>query len=206
MKRKTTKMKLERSFYVRDGLVVAKDLLGKVLVHKKEEEITKGRIVEVEAYMGPDDKAAHSSRKKSVRTQIQYGLGGYCYVYLIYGMYYCMNIVTNICDIPQVVLIRALEPLEGIDSMKKRRKTENVKNLCSGPGKLCLAMDISKNQYGQDLCGDEMYVEKDDFILMPEDILATKRINIDYAGEAVDYEWRFLIEGNPYVSVKEKKV
>ncbi|MCM1399165.1 MAG: DNA-3-methyladenine glycosylase [Clostridium sp.] len=193
-------MKLKRSFYNRDTLVVSEELLGKTLVHVTEEGITKGKIVEVEAYIGPMDKAAHSyGNRNSARTKIQYGEGGYAYVYLIYGMYICMNIVTNKKDMPEVVLIRALEPLEGIDLMKKRRKTDKIKNLCNGPGKLCQAMGITKENYGDDLCENVLYLE--DEIPVPKDcILKTKRINIDYAEEAKDYLWRFSIQDNPYVS------
>ena len=201
-------MKVNRDFYQRSAIEVAKDLLGLILVHKTKEGITKGKIVEVEAYMGPIDPAAHSYKNiKSGRTEIQYGYGGYAYIYLIYGMYYCMNIVTNTENIPEVVLIRALEPIDGIDLMKQRRKTEKLKNLCSGPGKLCAAMGINKNNYGMDLCGNQLYLEYPDNMFHKEsiDIVASKRINIDYAGEAKDYLWRYTIKNNDYISVKDKK-
>lgn len=196
-------MKLQRSFYQKNAIEVAKELLGKVIVHETREGITKGKIVEVEAYMGPMDAAAHSYKVKSTRTNVQYGEGGYAYVYLIYGMYYCMNIVANTPDVPEVVLLRALEPVEGIDLMKQRRKTDKMNNLCSGPGKLCQALGIDKTNYGMDLCGDELYLE---YPKEQEDIEieASKRINIDYAGEAKDYLWRFTIKGNKFLSVKTK--
>ncbi|MDF2588758.1 MAG: 3-methyladenine glycosylase [Anaerocolumna sp.] len=198
-------MKLQRSFYQKNAIEVAKELLGKVIVHESSEGITKGKIVEVEAYMGPMDAAAHSYKVKSTRTNVQYGEGGYAYVYLIYGMYYCMNIVANTPDVPEVVLLRALEPVEGIDLMKQRRKTDKMSNLCSGPGKLCQALGIDKTNYGMDLCGDELYLEypkeKEDI-----EIEASKRINIDYAGEAKDYLWRFTIKGNKFLSVKTKQL
>lgn len=193
-------MKIKRSFYNRDTLVVSEELLGKTLVHVTEEGVTKGKIVEVEAYIGPNDKAAHSyGNRNSSRTKIQYGEGGYAYVYLIYGMYNCMNIVTNKEDMPEAVLIRAVEPLEGIELMKKRRKMDNIKKLCNGPGKLCQAMGITKENYGDDLCGELLYLE-DGIIVPKKQILKTKRINIDYAEEAKDYLWRFSIKGNSYVS------
>lgn len=142
-------MKIKRDFYNRDALTVAEEILGKTLVHITDEGVTKGRIVEVEAYMGAKDKAAHSyGNLCSERTRIQYGEGGYAYIYLIYGMYFCMNIVTNLPDTPEVLLIRALEPLEGIPLMKSRRGKENVRLLCNGPGKLTQAMGITK----QDFC------------------------------------------------------
>jgi DNA-3-methyladenine glycosylase len=197
-------MKLPRSFYQKNAIDLAKDLLGKVIVHETDEGITKGKIVEVEAYMGPIDAAAHSYKVKSTRTNVQYGEGGYAYIYLIYGMYYCMNIVANDINVPEVVLLRALEPMEGIDLMKERRKTDKISNLCSGPGKLCSALAIDKTNYGMDLCGDELYLE------YPKEqeeieIEASKRINIDYAGEAKDYLWRFTIKGSKFLSVKNKK-
>lgn len=193
-------MKLKRDFYNRDALTVSEELLGKTLVHITEEGITKGKIVEVEAYMGAQDKAAHSyGNLRSERTKIQYGEGGYAYVYLIYGMHICMNIVANREAIPEAILIRALEPLEGIELMKKRRKTDNIKLLCNGPGKLSQAMGITKENYGDDLCGETLYLE-DGIVIPKSKILKSKRINIDYAEEAKDYLWRFTIKDNPYVS------
>lgn len=197
-------MKINREFYQRTALEVGKDLLGLILVHETKEGITKGRIVETEAYMGVVDKASHSyGNRKSVRTQIQYKEGGFAYIYLIYGMYSCMNVVCNKEDIPEAVLIRGLEPIEGIELMKKRRNTERILNLCSGPGKLCEAMGITREQYGMDLCGSRLYIEKGDFIRDKDEetqIEQSKRINIDYAEEAKDYEWRFTIKNNKFIS------
>lgn len=193
-------MGLGRDFYNRDTLTVAEEVLGKTLVHVTEEGITKGKIVEVEAYIGPQDKAAHSyNNLYSERTKIQYGEGGYAYVYLIYGMYHCMNIVTNRANLPESLLIRALEPLEGIELMKQRRKTDRLKMLCNGPGKLCQAMGITKENYGDDLCGDVLYLEEGE-ALEKEQILRSRRINIDYAEEAKEFLWRFSIRDNPCVS------
>jgi DNA-3-methyladenine glycosylase len=112
-----------------------------------------------------------------------------------------MNIVANSTDQPEVVLLRALEPLEGIDLMKKRRKTEKLYNLCSGPGKLCTAMGINKTHYGMDLCGDQLYLEIPEHS-EPLEVIASKRINIDYAGEAKEYLWRYTIKDNKFLSVK----
>ncbi len=192
--------KLPREFYNRDVLTVAEEILGKTLVHITKEGVTKGKIVEVEAYNGLCDKAAHSYKNlRSKRTEIQYGEGGHAYVYLIYGMHHCMNIVVNRENLPEVLLLRALQPIEGLELMKKRRKTENVKMLCNGPGKLCQAMEITREHYGEDLCGENFYLENTPSV-KPEEIVRTKRINIDYAKEAVDFPWRFFIKGNPYVS------
>lgn len=194
--------KLDRSFYNRNVLTVAEEILGKILVHKTPEGMTKGRIVEVEAYDGTMDKAAHAyPNLLTDRTRIQFGEGGYTYVYLIYGMYHCMNIVTGNVDEPQVLLLRALEPVEGIELMEKRRKTTKHKNLCSGPGKLCQAMGITGEDYGKDLCGNEIYLE-DAPALLAENILRSKRINIDYAEEAKEFLWRYTIKDDPFVSCK----
>jgi DNA-3-methyladenine glycosylase len=192
--------KLKRSFYERSALEVAQDVLGKILIHHAEEGTTSGRIVEVEAYMGPDDAAAHSYKGlRSNRTEVMFGPAGHAYVYLIYGMYHCFNIVSNKVGIPQGVLVRALEPIEGIELMKKRRKTDKINNLCSGPGKLCAAMDIGREHNKMDLCGDELYIV-DGSLKDGEEIVSTPRINIDYAGEAANYPWRFVISGNKHLS------
>ena len=148
---------LEREFYQRDANETAQDLLGKLLVHKTAEGIPGGVIVEVESYIGPDDKGSHAYlNKRTERTEIQYGPGGFAYVYSIYGMHYCFNVVTNRTEKPEVVLVRAIEPIMGIELMQKRRKTDNIRNLCNGPGKLCQAMTITKEQYGYDLCSSEL--------------------------------------------------
>jgi len=193
-------MILPRSFYDADTLDVARALLGKVLVRETDEGTVKGIIVETEAYMGEIDAAAHSYKGKSDRVKIQYGPAGHAYVYMIYGMHYCMNITTGPFGKPEVVLIRALEPCYGVELMKKRRNTDKLKNLCSGPGKLCRALDITKLQYGADLCSRDsgIYVEEGDTAVEVE---MSKRINIDYAGEARDYLWRFTVKGNGFVSV-----
>ncbi len=191
--------KLPREFYLCDGIELSKKLLGKILVRDKGGVVTRARIVETEAYMGTVDKAAHSYKNNSGgRCNIQYGPGGFAYVYLIYGMYSCFNIVANAEGIPEVSLIRALEPLDGIKTMMERRKTDKIKNLCGGPGKLCMAMDIDRSLYGADLCGDELYLTDDGFCGF--EIASGPRINIDYAEEAADFPWRFTIKGNGFVS------
>lgn len=197
-------MRLKEDFFMDDAIMAAQKLLGKVLVHETEEGIAKCRIVETEAYMGILDKGSHAySGKITPRTSTLYEKGGVAYVYLIYGMYHCMNVVVNREGLAQGVLIRALEPLEGIDLMKKRRNMEKLKTLCNGPGKLCIAMNITKKENGLSLISSPLYLEE------PEkevsfDIMAAKRINIDYAEEAKDFLWRFYIKDTPYLSVKEK--
>lgn len=192
-------MKLKKEFYLKNGVELAKSLLGKVLVHETKDGITKGIIVETEAYMGEIDAAAHSYKNKnSKRTEIQFKEGGYAYIYMIYGMYYCMNVVANQENICESVLVRALEPIDGIEIMKQRRRDKNLFNLCSGPGKLCQAMNITKEQYGIDLCKDQLYIEE--FEGKNFDIEATKRLNIEYAKDASEYLWRFIIKENKFVS------
>lgn len=197
-------MKINRGFYQQDALSAAKALLGKTLVHDTADGVTKGIIVETEAYLGAIDPAAHSYKGRTARTEIQYGPGGYAYVYLIYGMHCCMNVVVNRTEVPEVVLLRSLEPTVGLDLMARRRKTDRKLHLCSGPGKLCAAMGIGRECYGLDLCGDQLYLEETpDYPAFS--IAASRRINIDYAGEAKDYLWRFTVEGSPYLSVKPKR-
>lgn len=197
--------KLARDFYLRDTCEVAKELLGKILVHETGRGMLRARIVETEAYRGVIDKASHAfGGKRTKRVEVLYGPGGFAYVYLIYGMYHCMNVVTRDEGVPECVLLRALEPLEGTDIMMECRGTRDIKKLCSGPGKLCMAMGMDMLTNGEDLCGPELYIE--DAPALPEErIVSSKRINIDYAGEARDYPWRYMIRDNPFVSVREKK-
>ena len=195
---------LDRAFYLQNGIALAKALIGKVLVHETDAGVLKGRIVETEAYMGAADAAAHSYKGNPFgRVNVQYGSGGFAYIYIIYGMHNCMNVVANEKDVPEAVLIRALEPTEGIDAMRQARKTDLPHALCSGPGKLCAAMRIDRSQYGLDLCKKPLYIEEyeetRDF-----SIGVTKRINVDYAGEAAAYPWRFIEWNSPYLSKKPK--
>lgn len=193
-------MKLPREFYLRDGLTVARELIGKKLVTRAADGLTSGIIVETEAYMGTADAAAHSYRGKTERTKIFFGAGGFVYVYLIYGANICTNVVANAENIPEAVLIRALEPVDGVELMKIRRGKKNLRDLCSGPGKLSQALGITKNFYGADLCGDEIFIETAENF--QAEVVATKRININYAGAAADYPWRFVAAGNKFLSVK----
>lgn len=202
-------MKLHREFYNRDTLQVSKELLGKVLVVNNNNILCKGKIVEVEAYMGPMDKAAHSyNNRRTKRTEIMYGKPGFSYVYFIYGLYYCMNVVTREEGVPQAVLIRAVEPIAGFEDMSLRRfkkayselsNREKI-NITNGPSKLCSAMGIGRELNGLDLLGDIIYIEdgKEENFKM----VTAKRVGIDYAEEAKDYPWRFYIEDNKYVSKK----
>ncbi|NOV87961.1 DNA-3-methyladenine glycosylase [Clostridium acetobutylicum] len=204
-------LKLIREFYSRDTIVVAKELLGKVLVHEVNGIRTSGKIVEVEAYRGINDKGAHAyGGRRTPRTEALYGPAGHAYVYFIYGLYYCMNVVAMQEGIPEGVLIRAIEPIEGIEVMSERRFKKlfndltkyQLKNLTNGPSKLCSAMEIRREQNLMDLNGDELYIEEgknESF-----EIVEAKRVGIDYAEEAKDYLWRFYIKGNKCVSVLKK--
>ena len=200
---------LGREFYNRDSLIVAKELLGKVLVHEIDGQKISAKIVEAEAYMGIEDRAAHSyGGKRTPRVEVMYGGPGFSYIFIVYGMYYCFNVVTREEGNPQAVLIRAVEPLGGLDVMAQHRfkKTYNqltksqIKGLTNGPGKLCRAFLMDRSLNGEDLCGSKLYIEEGENENFS--IVSTKRVGIDYAGEAKDYPWRFYIEGNNYVSVK----
>ena len=200
----TAMNKLDRSFYLRDACTVAHELIGKLLVHDSSEGLTSGIIVEAEAYRGPEDKAAHSySGRRTARTEIMYHEGGLAYVYLIYGMHHCFNVTASHPGKPEAVLIRALEPAEGVPLMIKRRGVYDVRNLCNGPGKLCSAMDITMEHYGIDLCGDELYITEGvkDFR-----VKTSERVNVDYAEECRKFLWRYFADGNKFVSrVKQNR-
>ncbi|MFD3447247.1 DNA-3-methyladenine glycosylase [Microbacteriaceae bacterium 4G12] len=203
-------MKAPLSFYEGDTLDIAKRLLGHKLVHIVDGKKRSGYIVEVEAYKGPEDKAAHSyGGRRTERTEIMYGAPGHAYVYLIYGMYYCFNIITAPFGVPQGVLIRALEPVEGLEEMAISRfgqvelTKQQFKNLTNGPGKLCRALQITSEQKGLSLSSDELYIELVDsahHLSHTYELIAGPRINIDYAEEAIHYPWRFYFKGHPFVS------
>ena len=196
---------LPRTFYLRSVNRVAPELLGKLLVHDTPEGTTSGIIVEVEAYDGKTDKGAHSyPNKRTPRTEIQFGPGGFAYVYAIYGMHNCFNVVTGGEGDPQVALVRALEPVDGLELMTRRRNVRDRNALCSGPGKLCQALGITKAQYGVDLCISALHIEPY-LDIAPEQIMVSPRINIDYAEECRDYPWRYYIKGNPCVSSVPRK-
>ncbi len=194
--------KLSRKFYEReDALQISKDLLGKILVVPDENgERVSGKIVETEAYLGEPDKAAHAYKnRRTKRTEILFGRGGFAYVFLIYGMYYQLNIAVGKEGIPFCVLVRGIEPLEGIGIMRERRGKMKDTNLTSGPGKLCIAFGIDKSFYGEDLLGKRIRLEEGDKI--PEnEIDSGKRIGIDYAEEYAEIPWRFWVKNNPFVS------
>ncbi|TCT14622.1 DNA-3-methyladenine glycosylase [Natranaerovirga pectinivora] len=195
--------KLERDFYNRHTLEVSKDLLGKYIVRRIDDEEVLCKITEVEAYIGRIDKACHAyGNRLTERTKVMFGLPGYAYVYLIYGMYYCLNVVTEGEGEPSAVLIRGVEPVSNIGKMSLLRYGKaydelskyQIKNFSNGPGKLCKALGITKSENGLDLLGDDLYIcDSREIIDLELDVKVGKRINIDYAEEAVDFLWRFYL-------------
>ena len=199
--------KLSREFFVRSNTVkIARELLGKLLVVPDENgDRVSGMIVEVEVYLGIIDKAAHTyGGRRTPRNEITYALGGHVYVFFIYGMYNQLNVVTGPTDRPHVVLIRAIEPVESIEIMRERRGPMKDRNLTSGPGKLCIAMNIDRSLNGEDLLGEKIWLE--DFKKFPSKEIATgKRIGIDYAAEDAEKPWRFWVKDNLYVSKSQNR-
>ncbi|MGB5892626.1 MAG: DNA-3-methyladenine glycosylase [Ignavibacteriaceae bacterium] len=198
------KSKLNKNFYKRDLLTVAKELLGKLLVKKDGNKILTGRVVEVEAYNGETDAAAHSFTGKTKGNEVMFKEGGLLYVYFTYGVHHCCNIVTGIEGKGTAVLIRAVEPAEGAETMIQNRfkrellNDKEIFNLTSGPGKVCSAFGIIKSHSGIDLTGDKIYLVKSK-LKKHEQIGVSKRIGIT---RSVDLQWRFFIKSNPYLSRK----
>jgi DNA-3-methyladenine glycosylase len=221
--------KLDKVFYDRAGVVaVARDLLGKVLVTEFGGRRTSGRIVETEAYNGVGDRASHAwSGRRTRRTEVMYGTGGTAYVYLIYGIHHLFNVVTNKKDIPHAVLVRALEPMEGIEVMRERfgrgRVNEGLKtdearrgdganevlkpdySLTRGPGNLSRALGLRTVHTGVSLLGDEIWIGDDGYRPKRSEIFAGPRIGVDYAGVDAGLPYRFYIKGSPYVSGRKTK-
>ena len=210
--------RLSREFFARDGLVVAKELLGKILVHETSEGIVRGIITEVESYMGVEDKGSHTyGGRRTERTEPMFHKGGTSYVYFTYGMYHCMNITTGWENVPQAVLIRGVIPADpeseermmklrldavrrrlekkqaDTEAVLKRREKAIRKNLADGPGKLCIAMEVSKADNDVDMVESSTFYVTEGIEIKPENIKAGKRIGIDYAEEAADYLWRFYL-------------
>ena len=203
-------MILNKEFYKRDALTVAENLLGKVLVRKINGVTIKSKIVETEAYIGAIDKASHAyNNKRTTRTEPLFGEGGITYVYFIYGLYYCFNVISDEKDIASGVLVRAIEPLDNFNYLSKIRFNKEYdeltkaqkKNLTNGPSKICMALSINKDDnYKKLYSSKDLYIE--DSKEESFEIVKTTRIGIDYAEEAVEFPWRFYIKGNSYVSKK----
>lgn len=196
-------MKLKIDFYQNaDVDDIARLLLGKFLVTRFNGVITSGKIVETEAYAGVGDKASHAyNHRRTRRTEIMYRAGGTIYVYFIYGMYALFNVVTNKEGIPHAVLIRALEPSEGIDEMLRRRKLKQLKhNVSAGPGMLTQALGINITHSGQSLLNSDIRIEDRGIRVNKKDIQSGPRVNVDYAGADALLHRRFWIKDNPWVS------
>lgn len=198
--------KLPVSFYSRPNVVqISKELLGKYLLTEIDGVRTGGMIVETEAYSGQNDKACHANQgRRTARTEIMYQQGGVAYVYLIYGLHHLFNIVTNKQGMADAVLIRAIEPTEGIEEMLLRRRMhKKEKRLTAGPGVMSEALGISRKQYGEPLSGPHIWVEDRQHKLNEEEIIARPRVGVAYAGEDALLPWRFSIKSNLWVSKME---
>ena len=204
--------KIPIDFYRRNDVVkIAKELLGKILVTKWEGpggygDETSGRIVEVEAYNGVIDKASHAAGgRRTKRNEVMYGKGGVAYVYLCYGIHHLFNVVTNGKEIPHAILVRALDPLTGIDTMLKRtNKNQLDHTLTRGPGNVSKALGIYTKHSGESLLSENLFIADDGFVLNKKDLAASPRIGVEYAGDDARLPYRFYIKGNPFVSGKPK--
>jgi DNA-3-methyladenine glycosylase len=193
---------LPRAFYARDVLAVARDCIGKVLVAETAAGVTAGRIVEAEAYRGPDDRAAHSfGGRRTPRTEVMFGAPGHVYVFFVYGMHWHLNLVTGKVGEPHAVLLRAVEPLHGAPLMAERRGMDPARReLTNGPGKLCQAFGIGRSAYGLDLCTrGAVYLTDQEDLPSPARVSRSRRIGVDYAGEWADRPFRFFDAKSPYV-------
>lgn len=194
---------LPRSFYARPVLRVARECVGKILVHETREGRVSGRIVEAEAYRGPEDRAAHSyGGRRTPRTEVMFGPPGYAYVFFVYGMHFHFNLVTTALGCPEAVLIRAVEPLEGLSLMAERRGLPSTRReISNGPGKLCQAFAIDRAAYGADLTARPLYLLDGP---TPK-VVRSPRIGIDYAAEWAEKPWRFYDPNSPFVSPARRR-
>jgi len=187
--------KVPRSFYAREATVVARELLGHVLVRQDGDTVLRGKIVETEAYLGADDPGSHAYHGRTNRTLVMFGEAGHLYVYFTYGMHFCMNVVTGEEGVASAVLLRALEPLAGIDRMQARRGMRPVDQLCNGPAKLCQAFGITRDENGVDLETGGIWIEDEG--TYPGEIATSTRVGIR-AGRELQY--RYYVSENPHVS------
>lgn len=195
--------KLPRSFYQgRDTVTIARDLLGCIVWRRIGHEILAARLVETEAYLGANDPASHARRGlRSARNESMYLEGGHAYVYFTYGMHWCVNVVCGEADIAEAVLLRAAEPVQGIESMRERRpKAKRDLDLMNGPGKLCAAMAIDRELDGEKLDGSRLWLAPRDVAVAESDIAVSPRVGVDGAGDAAAWPLRFYLRGNRYVS------
>jgi len=193
---------LPAAFYERPTLRVARALLGKILVHRSREGITAGRIVEVEAYRGPEDRAAHTAGgRRTARNETMWGPGGRLYVYFTYGMHHCCNVVTRTSGLPEAVLLRALEPVVGLELMQRRRRSREIANaaLARGPGNLCRALGIDHRHDGCDLATGPVVI-LDAPLVRAAAVAVSPRVGVAYAGDDALRPWRFFVRTSPAVS------
>ena len=199
-------MKLGRDFCTRvDTLLVARELLGKVLVVPDAGgRRVSGRVVEAEAYVGTEDRASHAyGGRRTARTETMYAPGGAAYVYLVYGLHHQFNVVTGAAGSPDAVLVRALEPVEGVELMRRRRGVKDDRALTSGPGKLCRALSIDRTFDGADLTAGRVWLEDDGFRAEPAEVAAGPRVGVAYAAEDALRPYRFWLRGSVFVSRKK---
>jgi DNA-3-methyladenine glycosylase len=192
--------RLGRDFFARDTLLVTRELLGQRLVRRLDGKRIAGRIVEAEAYIGEQDRASHASPGRTARNAVMYGPAGYAYVYFIYGMHYCFNVVTEAQGFPAAILVRALEPVEGLDLMRRHRRGRTGVELTNGPAKLCYALAIDRTLNGEDLIvSDRLWIERDTPV--PGAGVATgPRVGVTGDDKALAAPWRMWIRDNPYIS------
>jgi DNA-3-methyladenine glycosylase len=194
-------LKLEESFYQRsDATKIAKELLGKTLYTRINKKITSGIIVETEAYSHVEKGCHAYLNRKTKRNEVMFNDGGYAYVYLCYGIHNLFNVVTGSAGTGDAVLIRALEPMDGLEIMKQRMNTSNLRRITSGPGKLTKALGIDRSFNAKHLTGSDVWIGDEGLIVKKQQIVSSKRIGIDYAGADADLPWRFTIDGNVWVS------
>jgi DNA-3-methyladenine glycosylase len=192
--------RLERAFFARNTLSVARELLGQRLVRMLGDRRISGRIVEVEAYIGEEDKASHAASGRTTRNAVMYAPAGYAYVYFIYGMHHCFNVVTEREGFPAAVLVRALEPVEGRAVMRRRRKGRDGVELTNGPAKLCYALKIDRTMNGVDLVTSQhLWLERDDGFA-DDEVTTGPRVGVRGGQQAVTVAWRYWVSGNPFVS------
>ena len=196
---------LDRAFYSRPATEVARGLIGLVLVRHSEDGVVAGRIVETEAYVGPDDRASHASRGRTARNAVMFGPPGHAYVYFVYGMHWCLNLVTGADGFPAAVLLRAVEPVDGIEIMRSRRpKARKDVQLTSGPARLCQAFAVDGAFDGLDVCAADASLFVEDRGRRVGTLVAAPRVGVDYAGEWAAKPFRFYEDESPHVSVRPK--
>ena len=195
-------VKLDLNFYLHHNVnEISKNLLGKFLLTNIKGQITGGMIVETEAYAGITDKASHAyNNRKTNRTKVLYENGGIAYIYLCYGIHYLFNVVTNTTEIPHAVLIRAVEPTDGIDLICKRRGKKYNLNLTNGPGSLTMALGINTSHSEMSLLESKIWIESRNINIKNNNIISSPRVGIDYAQEYIKKPWRYRIKNNPWCS------